>query len=362
MPSSISSLSHKLYEVVNEALNFFIRELDRENRLEIDEYESLMRLSFDLKKHSQFSDDFPVWRYGQKDKTFLFGSYTPDNRLIACLGLRICEIKIFGGSPPLANLGTNENTDFDKMPRSKSPLSNSIHVGIIGSVATHPDFRNKGIASRLLMQSEDLAKKHDVRQLFIWGSDERLYIKNGYARGGLQLQVKFDPPIKETTSLPKGCSIEMTRSLKQEHFNYLRSLDRPGLLMAKDDFSWISKHRNIDWFFLRKESEQGKEITAHAAINKGIDLPGYIHDFGSSDSSLLCIRTGQQTLDPLNLVLATIADRYDYAELLIHPNDLHLITLKYHAHDSDPSALFLTKAIATDVDLLNIWFWGTQSA
>jgi len=64
-------------------------------------------------------------------------------------------------------------------------------VGSVGGVCTHPDFRGRGLATRLLADAEDRFRQSGVDLVFISGS-RGLYLANGHAKAGKSFTFDLD--------------------------------------------------------------------------------------------------------------------------------------------------------------------------
>ena len=227
-----------------------------------DDLSSLLDLAFGLAPGSHFLSDFPVWDLDLSvPDVRIFGNFE-FGRLRAACGIRLVNLRVgFRGDQP----------HF------------SLKVAVLGAVCSHPEWRRKGLASELISEAVQWAKGQGAAAVFLWGSTEEFYRRFGFQPCGRQLRVPLASLLR---AAPAGdCSLsKIQQGLTPEVFNLL--LHRSdGIAMGSADWNWFASHRNVRWYYL----ERAGRVTAYAALGRGIDLEGHVHEWGGSPSDLLAL-------------------------------------------------------------------------
>ena len=196
-----------------------------------------------------YLDDFAVWD---------LGCSIPDR---ICVG-EITDLRLVGtGSARVARWHWGSPTN-----------ARVLRLGIIGAVAVAPDYRRQGVASRLVAYLNDwLEARADVGVL--WASD-RWYERFGYHPGGQQARV----PLRPWAAHPW---LPAQRGYRPEIFA-LRQTHSTGLCLDAADERWWSRHANVEWYW--RQDRRGQ--FAYAGVGRGIDLGGYVHEWGGNPELL----------------------------------------------------------------------------
>jgi GNAT superfamily N-acetyltransferase len=278
------------------------------------ELSALLDRSFGLKPTERFLDDFPVWEPGLARSVTRWGVYVGE-RLVATAGLREARMKTADGA--------------------------GMKVGLVGGVATDPEYQGKGLASRLISSILVHAQSRGVQTLILWGSQHELYRRHGFELSGVQARTPL------SNLVLAGETVDFNTGYRPEIFESRRG-HSCGLDLATEDHLWFSRHRNVLWCWT---GEPG-HVTAYAAIGRGIDLPGMIHEWGGSPEALRGL-------------LRAIQLRAPAAELLGEPG----LFARYGIECVNPSLVtteFLCMAHSLNgvppTTRVPFWFWGLDSA
>ena len=216
------------------------------------QFSRLLDEAFSVKAETHFFDDFPIW-----DETFsppelarigIFSKSDHETKLVSCAGVRLATMKA----------GARE-----------------FKVGLIGAVATHPDFRAQGLASKTVSFAMSWAQDRGASALFLWGSEYALYQKMGFELCGEQIRKKLAELslVKNSTPIQRGWNSALLPLLQKRSF---------GLKLETHDLRWLSAHRSVDWFWSGEE----KAPTAYVAIGRGIDLQNLVHEWSGEAADL----------------------------------------------------------------------------
>ncbi len=297
-------------------LNSAITKSDAQN------YHGLLDRAFGLSPEQSYLEDFPVWDpeiVPGPDRFQLCG--WAGNRLVTTASIRFVELR-----PP------------------DSGSERALKLGMIGAVATHPEFAKKGLASEAL----DLVLREGVKrgtELYVlWGAASPIYSKRGFTFGGKQIRVPLpELAIAETSlrgfELRSGWDVAIAEMLLRR---------RSGVLYRDADILWLSRHANVEWRTLWLD----RKCLAYCAWNRGIDLPGIIHELDGTDEGM-------------RELLRAIRARYPELVLLAHPD-----RLPPSDHPVEILAQFrfeplLRKELGTDPGsselVAKLWFSGMDS-
>ncbi|HTL12614.1 MAG TPA: GNAT family N-acetyltransferase, partial [Bdellovibrionota bacterium] len=216
----------------------------------------LLDRCFPVRPGFHFFDDFPVWGpLGPKGAKKLFGwSPSPGAAPAACAGARIAELRLAAGQKTL-------------------------RTGIVGAVATDPQYRGRGLASAAVESALRWLDAEGCALTLLWGSEHDLYRRFGFELCGEQgrtllaaLKTKEEPGWKIAEGWqPTIWNLSTRRSL--------------GLALRPEDEGWYSGHRGTRWFV----ATGPRGAHSFAALGRGMDLSGYVHEWGGADAGVRAI-------------------------------------------------------------------------
>ena len=89
------------------------------------------------------------------------------------------------------------------------PSGDLIKIGLIGNVATHPDFQGKGLIRETLSNVENKeAKELGCKAVFLWSDLDKLYLKLGYSYFGHEKRFTFSKQIVTELSSSTNIIVE----------------------------------------------------------------------------------------------------------------------------------------------------------
>jgi GNAT superfamily N-acetyltransferase len=210
---------------------------------------ALLNAAFEVPAGSSFYDDFPVWDPRHGAGVFRLGAFAAD-RLVAAAMVRLAELKAPGGD---------------------------LTVALIGGVATDPSWRGRGLASRLVPLAVEWAKERSAALALLWGSEHSLYQRLGFELCGEQARV----PLASLRRYGKFPELEAGSGWSPSLFKCLEG--RPGgIRLRRADRIWMRAHRNVSWRWLGDP----RAPRAYAAVGRGIDLQGLVHEWGGEREAL----------------------------------------------------------------------------
>jgi GNAT superfamily N-acetyltransferase len=286
------------------------------------QYEALLNESFSVPKEGSYFEDFPVWHPRFRQKAYRLGTFSRESgELLSAASVRI------------ATLHANA--------RSQRPRPSQ--VAILGGVVTAPHARGQGLASHAIQLLLTWATEQGAERALLWGSDTAFYERLGFRSLGFQLRVALQ-------DLELGAKAHHTRihtGWDPVLFGELRFRES-GLLHSAQDEYWIEAHRNVEWYWIGSE----RMVEAYAAINRGIDLHGFVHEWGGETTAL-------------RELLAFLKSAKPDLQILAHPEHLSLLGVPPGVGVLEHLCLGRSLGRAEEIseeEASSFWIWGLDAA
>jgi len=154
-------------------------------------------------------------------------------------------------------------------------------VAAIGSVLTHPEHRNKGLSQKIIESCLQAADKEGADFAILWTDLYDLYRKMGFELAGTEVSALIDsaaPVHAQHLKFLKSAKVSPEALLR------LYSQHTCGTVRTVDD---ITKHLQIPNTNVYTAWDNTNQLLAYAVEGKGLDLKGYIHEWGGGVSALL---------------------------------------------------------------------------
>lgn len=285
------------------------------------EAEGLINTCFSVQPGQSFYDDFPVWRPDAGVGSWVETHY--ENGVIAAVA-------------------------HGRMSRLR--IGEEIYsVGIIGAVATDPALRGRGLGRRVVEGARDRLLREGARFVVLWGSDRNWYARMGFQPAGTQNLV---PLADLELSVEAQVGLDLRGHFSESIFRRMQETRARfgGLALTDQDLGWMSRHRNVRWFSVCET--KSSEVLAYAAVGRGIDLGGVVHEWGGAPAALRAL-------------LATFRQEAPHLLMMSCPEALASLSLVKNSERvlADPAALVYW-AQEQDAHTLGprLWLWGLDSA
>ena len=268
------------------------------------EYSLLIDRAFGLTPPKSFLADFPVW----DPATVPFGGRH--------------QVGGFHG-PRLVATASIRTVDY------RFPDGTTTKLGLIGAVATHPEFASRGYGDR-----------RGANAFALWGSESPVYRNRKFEFGGNQLRVSI-----RSLRLPKTvvAGYDFRTGWDSTIGEHLLARTA-GVVYRESDLLWLSRHANVEWRTLWIDGR----CLAYAGWNRGIDLPNIIHELDGDPGVCLTL-------------LRLLQERYPVLDWIAHPGLLERWGIR--GAESAPVerlAQFRLRNLAPD-RLGSIWLSGMDS-
>lgn len=151
----------------------------------------------------------------------------------------------------------------------------------IGSVVTDPSHRNQGLSRQVLEDCLTAAKAHGCDFAVLWTNLYDFYRKIGFELAGHEVALTIEKPWDEE---PHGLRFAQGNNVEAEAILRLYSMHTSGSIRTAEDIRKYLKIPNSTVY--TAWDEQGR-LQAYAVEGKGMDLTGYVHEWGGGVSKLL---------------------------------------------------------------------------
>lgn len=158
-----------------------------------------------------------------------------------------------------------------------------LKVAAIGSVVTEEAHRNQGLSRQILETCLDEASKQDCDLAILWTNLHDFYRKLGFELAGTEISFlienEFQAPSNEYKFLKSNqVSPESIYRVYQQHtVTSFRSIED------------VRKFMKIPQTQIYTAWDKSGQLAAYAVEGKGVDLTGYIHEWGGNVTALISL-------------------------------------------------------------------------
>jgi len=156
-------------------------------------------------------------------------------------------------------------------------------VGGVGSVATHPEYRGRGLATEVLKDCINVMRESGCHLSVLWTQRRDFYRRLGYEAAGSEFLVRAR--MEDFVGIPCDCSIveyapehlpDIIRIHEQEPLRTERTLQEYEAYLGIP---------NVEALLAMRVNK----ITAYAVMGKGEDFHCCVHEWGGEVADLLCL-------------------------------------------------------------------------
>ncbi|PIT99227.1 MAG: GNAT family N-acetyltransferase [Bdellovibrionales bacterium CG10_big_fil_rev_8_21_14_0_10_45_34] len=148
-------------------------------------------------------------------------------------------------------------------------------VSAIGSVLTHPKYRNKGLSRKVIQECLDLSEQQDCDIAILWSNLFEFYSAMGFELAGEEINFRVDKliptPPREDLKFLEGNQIDPNawlRIFNQHSINTLRTYDDVRRLLKIPNSQVITA-----W-------NSSGQLAGYLVEGKGADLQDHVHEWG----------------------------------------------------------------------------------
>ena len=158
----------------------------------------------------------------------------------------------------------------------------AFRAGLIGAVATDPEVRGRGLASRLLADVISWCRSQSLDAAILWSGQRSFYERLGFRPAGRQEEalIRTQPGSPAPGIRPAGLGdiVSILELHDAKPYRVERDLHNMALLLSVPGMWTMVLERNAD-------------IVAYACYGKGADFSNWWHEMGGTDhdvGTLLC--------------------------------------------------------------------------
>jgi GNAT superfamily N-acetyltransferase len=160
-------------------------------------------------------------------------------------------------------------------------------IGAIGSVVTDESHRNQGLSRMILENCLEEARRQDCDIALLWTNLYDFYRKLNFELGGSEVACTFNEEFSgEIVGASSGLKFIKGHQISAEALYRLYSQHTVGSIRSVED---IRKFLAIPQTQLTTAWDNQGQLVAYAVEGKGIDLTGYVHEWGGRVAPLLAL-------------------------------------------------------------------------
>ncbi len=164
----------------------------------------------------------------------------------------------------------------------------------VGSVVTHPDFRNQGYQKTLFEQLEWRAKQQEIDFLILWSNQVEFYERLGFSLAGLQASWMLTSQVSLRSS---GISVQLQDSSRNVWSDsFFEQFDRKRFRVKRTK-------EEMQKLFCIPQMLIASTSNAYAIVGKGEDFHGVCHEWaGPAKEVVACFAKLQENLKSVRIL------------------------------------------------------------
>ncbi len=194
-------------------------------------------------------------------------------------GARVTRVGRFEGTELVCHVVTNRVTLINP--------GSDLQALLIGSVATSPDHRGRGHATRILQHVLEHARSCGLDLALLWSDNWSFYRRLGFEPAGNQLEVRLHfgctRPDRAVRRARIGDLPDLWALHEQKPLRVRRDLGAMALKLSAD---------NMETMVLQESGT----LRAYACLGKGQDFGGWWHELGGEDTDVRRLLAGAMAL------------------------------------------------------------------
>jgi GNAT superfamily N-acetyltransferase len=160
-----------------------------------------------------------------------------------------------------------------------------VRVGLIGSVATDPRHRGRGLAARLLDQAQRLLADQGCVLALLWADDPGFYARRGWREAGSEAVFVVEAGDLQRLPTAPGATVRALAPDDHGALHRLYSLHVSRVDRTPAETRALLSCPGVDTLVL----ERGRDIAAYACLGRGKDLEGCVHEWGGAADDVLAL-------------------------------------------------------------------------
>lgn len=158
-----------------------------------------------------------------------------------------------------------------------------VPAGLIGSVATDPRFRRRGLCTAVLERAEAELARRGALLAVLWADDRAYYEKRGWRAFGWEIDFHLPAALMERLPEPFGVRERSPSDDEQIHALYERHAER--VARSLEETRSLLACPGMEVLVL----ERWGRIAGYSCLGRGADLRDVVHEWGGDAQALLAL-------------------------------------------------------------------------
>ncbi len=161
--------------------------------------------------------------------------------------------------------------------------SSRLRVGLIGSVVTDPDWRGRGLATRVLETAERSLARDGCAIALLWADDASFYRTRGWREFGTEIDFAFDA--ESAARLPQKNTIRRAAPDDEGAIHRLYQRHRSRVERTERETQLLMRTPRMETLVLHED----RDVRAYACLGRGADFEGTIHEWGGAADDVMAL-------------------------------------------------------------------------
>lgn len=159
----------------------------------------------------------------------------------------------------------------------------NLRVGLIGSVATHPDYRGRGLASQLLARAEQSLSHDGCMLAMLWADDPSFYDRRGWRPIGCETDFVIEAWQEDRLAGATGIRAAGPDDWAAIHRLYTMHPERVDRSLAETRA--LLAGPNIETLVLQRS----RDVVAYSCLGRGGDFARTVHEWSGADVDVIAL-------------------------------------------------------------------------
>jgi GNAT superfamily N-acetyltransferase len=164
----------------------------------------------------------------------------------------------------------------------------TVRGGLIGSVATDPAWRGRGLGTRLLGEAEDKLRARGCTFALLWAEDPRFYLARGYVPFGVESDTLLASEL--APRLPEPSGVRLFRAGDEPGLHRLYQRHPARVERSAEEMRALLAVPGMLTLVRERAAGPGRpQPVAYACLGRGRDLTDAVHEWGGEPEDVLAL-------------------------------------------------------------------------
>lgn len=156
-------------------------------------------------------------------------------------------------------------------------------VGFVGSVATAPEYRRKGLATNVLRSAEKELTAAGCVFSLLWADEPEYYASRGYVPIGTEFNYYITPEM--ASKLPEASGVREARPADAGRIHELYESHLSRVVRTPDETRALLAGPGIETLVLESDGA----VVAFSCMGRGADMQSVVHEWGGDAERVLAL-------------------------------------------------------------------------